>query len=105
MRDPGGRPVGKTPRHRKKADSKSSSTKRSGRKKKRTPTYQPDPSDTDSAEVRFVQPFDATKTYLCPGCNREIPPGTGHLVVVPVESPDLRRHWHRGCWVNRSNRR
>jgi hypothetical protein len=19
-------------------------------------------------------------------------------VVVPHEAPDLRRHWHRGCW-------
>ncbi|MFM2114694.1 MAG: hypothetical protein RI908_435, partial [Actinomycetota bacterium] len=26
-------------------------------------------------EVRRVQPYEATKAYLCPGCNREIPPG------------------------------
>jgi len=24
------------------------------------------------------------------------------VVVVPVESPDLRRHWHRGCWEKKS---
>jgi hypothetical protein len=22
-------------------------------------------------------------------------------VVVPTDAPDLRRHWHRGCWDNR----
>ena len=65
----------------------------------------PDPSAADDAETRFVQPYQATKTYLCPGCNRDIPPGTGHLVAVPPEAPDLRRHWHRGCWVNRAQRR
>ncbi|MDH3683793.1 MAG: hypothetical protein OEV40_28045 [Acidimicrobiia bacterium] len=64
----------------------------------------PDPSDVDDAELRFVQPYEATKTYLCPGCNGEIPPGTGHLVAVPPLEPDLRRHWHRGCWNNRANR-
>jgi hypothetical protein len=56
-------------------------------------------------EVRRVQPYEATKAYLCPGCNGEIGPGTGHLVVVPVEAPDLRRHWHRSCWEHRHRRR
>ena len=51
--------------------------------------------------VRGVQPYQADKTYQGPGCNREIPEGFGHLVVTPVESPDLRRHWHRGCWNRR----
>ena len=36
---------------------------------------------------------------------RDIPPGQGHMVAVPADSPDLRRHWHRGCWVNRHDRR
>ena len=31
----------------------------------------------------------------------DIAPGTGHWVVVPKEAPDLRRHWHRGCWLGR----
>jgi hypothetical protein len=66
---------------------------------------QPDPSASEDAETRFVQPYEATKTYLCPGCNQDIPPGTGHLVAVPPDAPDLRRHWHRGCWVNRHRRR
>jgi len=50
----------------------------------------------------------AAKPYLCPGCNREIPPGTPHLVVWPVVpsigSPagvEERRHWHGACWSRR----
>lgn len=60
-----------------------------------------DPSVLGEVEVRRIQPYQAVKTYLCPGCNREIPPGTGHYVVVPLDAPDLRRHWHRGCWDRR----
>jgi len=59
----------------------------------------------DDVEVRRIQPYQADKTYLCPGCNRDIPPGTGHVVAVPREAPDLRRHWHTSCWSNRVNRR
>jgi hypothetical protein len=49
-------------------------------------------------EVRHVQPYEAVKTYRCPGCDHEITPGTGHEVVVPVDAADLRRHWHSPCW-------
>ena len=56
------------------------------------------------AETRMIQPYQATKAYLCPGCNRDIPPGTGHIVAVPPEAVDLRRHWHKGCWTGRSTR-
>ena len=59
---------------------------------------------SDETEVRPVQPYEARKAYLCPGCNHEIPAGTGHLVVVPAEAPDLRRHWHRPCWEHRDRR-
>jgi hypothetical protein len=62
-------------------------------------------TDGFEVEVRRVQPYEATKPYVCPGCNRDIPTGTGHLVVVPVEAPDLRRHWHKGCWSARDRRR
>ncbi|MGH8994180.1 MAG: hypothetical protein ACRDYV_06960 [Acidimicrobiia bacterium] len=55
----------------------------------------PEPGEVD---VRHVQPYEALKTYRCPGCDHEIPPGTGHKVVVPRADPDLRRHWHNGCW-------
>lgn len=55
--------------------------------------------------VRPVQPYQARKPYTCPGCEIEIPPGTGHVVVVPEHAPDLRRHWHRGCWFKEQRRR
>ncbi len=61
--------------------------------------------DGEGFEVRTVQPYQARKTYLCPGCNHDIAAGTGHLVVVPADAPDLRRHWHRPCWEQRSRRR
>lgn len=59
----------------------------------------------DPVEVRRVQPYQARKAYLCPGCNQTIDVGVGHLVVVPVVTPDLRRHWHRPCWAHRLRRR
>ena len=52
-----------------------------------------------------VQPYQATKVYLCPGCRGDIPTGMGHLAVVPVESPADRRHWHEPCWLARDRRR
>jgi hypothetical protein len=55
--------------------------------------------------VTQVQPYQARKEYLCPGCELPIPPGIGHLVVVPEFAPDLRRHWHRGCWFKETRRR
>jgi hypothetical protein len=64
-----------------------------------------DPSYLGELEVRRMQPYQARKTYGCPGCNRDIPSGTGHYVVVPVAAPDLRRHWHYGCWDHRATRR
>ncbi len=64
-----------------------------------------DPESLGDVETRFIQPYQANKFYVCPGCNRDIPPGMGHMVAVPVDAPDLRRHWHRGCWNNRKNRK
>jgi len=64
----------------------------------------PKPDFWADAETQFVQPYQAAKIYLCPGCNRDIPPGTGHIVAIPIEAVDLRRHWHRGCWDGRSTR-
>ncbi len=52
-------------------------------------------------EVRRVQPYEALKVYVCPGCNRDIPEGMGHYVCVPSDAAVLRRHWHYGCWDNR----
>jgi hypothetical protein len=59
----------------------------------------------DDVEVRVVQPYEAVKRYVCPGCNHDIEAGTGHLVVVPHDAPDLRRHWHKPCWRFRDRRR
>jgi hypothetical protein len=67
--------------------------------------WNPVGGDDTELEVRRIQPYQARKTYICPGCNQDIPPGVGHVVVVPREAPDLRRHWHSGCWANRTRRR
>ena len=55
----------------------------------------------EQLDVRFVHPFQALKAYRCPGCDHEIAPGTGHVVVVPRVAPQDRRHWHRPCWDHR----
>ena len=110
-----GRPENKTPRHKKKPSNQKKASNRA--KKRRNARTAPsaahrqrvrssrllDPSAAPDAETRFLQPYQATKAYLCPGCNREIPAGMGHIVAVPPAEPDLRRHWHRGCWNNRDN--
>jgi hypothetical protein len=45
------------------------------------------------------------KTYRCPGCDQEIPPGVGHVVAWPAHhGADDRRHWHRACWNARERR-
>jgi hypothetical protein len=59
----------------------------------------------DDVEVRRIHAYQATKAYLCPGCNQEIAEGVGHVVVVPLDAPDLRRHWHHACWRHRRSRR
>lgn len=55
--------------------------------------------------VQPVSVAQAQKEYSCPGCVREIPPGTAHVVAwrgdgVLGDSADLaaRRHWHAHCW-------
>lgn len=67
----------------------------------------PDPQigDEPGVEVAVVQPYQAVKQYVCPGCNNVIEPGVGHLVVIPDDGPDLRRHWHKPCWQYRRRRR
>ncbi|MGE0880339.1 MAG: hypothetical protein AB7L13_24230 [Acidimicrobiia bacterium] len=63
-----------------------------------------DVSDAD-LDIRRVQPYEAIKRYLCPGCLQDIEPGLGHYVVVPKAAPDMRRHWHKACWEHRGRRR
>ncbi len=55
--------------------------------------------------VQRVQPYQARKSYLCPGCNQDVAQGLGHLVVVPELAPEARRHWHHACWKHRERRR
>jgi hypothetical protein len=54
--------------------------------------------------VTSVQPYQARKRYVCPGCSTWIEPGVGHVVVVPERAADLRRHWHHGCWWKEQRR-
>ena len=63
------------------------------------------PVSDETVDVVTVQPYQARKTYLCPGCQQDIATGLGHVVVVPRDAPDLRRHWHRPCWTHRQTRR
>lgn len=63
------------------------------------------PGDVEPEFVTAVQPYQARKHYRCPGCQNPIEPGVGHVVVVPSAAPDLRRHWHRGCWWKEERRR
>jgi hypothetical protein len=56
-----------------------------------------DPQTGLDADVTGIQPYQARKSYRCPGCGGEIAVGIFHLVVVPREATDLRRHWHSRC--------
>jgi hypothetical protein len=60
--------------------------------------------------VRTASP--ARKTYVCPGCGRDIPPGMASVVAWQADgitgdeaAIEARRHWHPGCWRERTNRR
>ena len=76
------------------------------RKNRRAPEEAPPPArmPQSAAPVWALAPgFDVRRvsgdrSYRCPGCDHEIREGTWHLVVVPQEQPDERRHWHTECW-------
>lgn len=57
-----------------------------------------DPLTGATASVTKIQPYQAKKDYLCPRCHLIIPKGTAHVVVVPDDVPEFRRHWHKSCW-------
>ena len=42
---------------------------------------------TGTGLIRLVPGAASTKTYRCPGCDQEIPPGTAHLVAWPAGHP------------------
>jgi hypothetical protein len=55
--------------------------------------------------VQPVSAVQAQKSYVCPGCGRDVPPGVAHVVAwradgVLGDAADLaaRRHWHTACW-------
>lgn len=55
--------------------------------------------------VQPVSAAQAQKTYVCPGCGRDVTAGTAHVVVwradgILGDAADLaaRRHWHSACW-------
>lgn len=55
--------------------------------------------------VQPVSAAQAQKAYSCPGCGREVPPATAHVVIwradgILGDAADLaaRRHWHTACW-------
>ena len=55
-------------------------------------------------KVRQIGSAAATKYYICPGCNQNIPPGVAHVVAWPRDTgrgADDRRHWHKHCWQRR----
>lgn len=99
----------------------------SGRRSSRRPWYQPH-SELDLGRalggrrsesgpdgdwvVQSVGAAAATKTYRCPGCRQDIPPGTAHVVAWSTDSLlgaevalSDRRHWHTSCWSSRTARR
>ncbi len=50
--------------------------------------------------VQNVPGAQATKTYVCPGCNQNIGVGVAHLVAwSDRDGPDARRHWHSPCFA------
>ena len=57
--------------------------------------------------VRRVSGAGATRSYLCPGCQQFVVPGTPHVVAWPADGlggVDDRRHWHTPCWEARERR-
>lgn len=55
--------------------------------------------------VQPITPERAVKSYVCPGCNRGIEPGTAHVAVWRADfvlgddhALEGRRHWHTHCW-------
>lgn len=62
--------------------------------------------------VQSIGAAGATKTYRCPGCLHDIPPGTAHVVawandslLGPAAALAERRHWHTACWRRDGHRR
>ena len=55
----------------------------------------PEWADAPGFDVRHV---GGEKEYRCPGCDHVVRQDAWHLVVVPQDDVDSRRHWHTECW-------
>jgi hypothetical protein len=55
----------------------------------------PDWAELPGYDVRHV---GGEKEYRCPGCDHIVRAGIWHLVVIPLDAPEERRHWHIECW-------
>lgn len=58
--------------------------------------------------VQTMPAGSTAKTYVCPGCDRQITLGASQVVVWPrdpsigsTSAVDERRHWHTSCWQRR----
>jgi hypothetical protein len=97
-------------------------SRRGSRKRPWGAQHQPLDMDRALGGVRHVEAHDgewtvrrlrgSEKTYVCPACRQDIPPGTPHVVawqrdVVGGEEAGLadRRHWHSSCWERRARLR
>ncbi|PZR52085.1 hypothetical protein DNL40_13530 [Xylanimonas oleitrophica] len=66
----------------------------------------------DDGEWTVRRVHGGEKTYRCPACRQDIPPGTPHVVAWPRDvvggeaaGLEARRHWHSSCWERRSRLR
>ena len=62
------------------------------------PARRSDPPPWATAPGYDVRHVLGDKDYRCPGCDHVIRSGTWHLVIVPLDDADARRHWHTECW-------
>jgi hypothetical protein len=94
-------------------------SRRPSRKRPWSAEHQPLDLDRALGNVRHVSADDGEwtvrrvrggeKTYVCPTCRQDIPPGTAHVVAWPRDAIggeaaglEHRRHWHSSCWERRS---
>ena len=77
------------------------------RKNRRDPSFHEapaaPPSRADAPAWAVLPGYDVRavggqKAFRCPGCDHEVRAGIMHLVVVPQDDVDARRHWHTECW-------
>lgn len=74
------------------------------RNRRSEPEPLPSPSPRSAAPIWAALPghdirvVSGERDYRCPGCDHIVRAGVQHLVVVPQDDVDARRHWHTECW-------